>query len=350
MSHNEAAHNETANNEAVQNETAHNETAHNETAPNETAPNETAPNETVHIETAHSETTNNEAPHNETAHSETTQNAPATTPRLHNKVALITGASSGLGRAIALAYASHGTKLVVCADLVPSARAEISSEATKSTHDLICELYGPDKAIFVECDVTMGAHVAEAVAAAVSAGGRLDIMVNNAGLGVTERDAVIHLLDEARWDQVLGVNLRGVFLGTKYAIAQFLRQEPLGGGQHRGWIVNLSSMLGSVGIVGGASAYCASKGAVLNLTKQVAVEYAKDRIHCNALCPGFTRTAMMKSLIESETAAPLLLGATPWGTWGQASDVANGAVFLASDDAAWITGIGLPIDGGFLAQ
>ncbi|MCJ1318622.1 hypothetical protein MMC15_003952 [Xylographa vitiligo] len=282
------------------------------------------------------------------------QNASNATPRLYNKVALITGASSGLGRAIALAYASHGTKLVVCADLAPAARAEISSEAERSTHDLICELHGPDKAIFVKCDVTQASQVADAVAAAVSTGGRLDIMVNNAGLGVTEKDAVIHLLDEARWDEVMGVNLRGVFLGTKYAIAQFLRQEPLDNGsgqpQHRGWIVNLSSMLGHVGIVGGASAYCASKGAVLNLTKQVAVEYAKERIHCNALCPGFTRTAMMKSLIESEAAAPLLLGATPWGTWGEASDVARGAVFLASDDAAWITGIGLPIDGGFLAQ
>ncbi|MCJ1432507.1 hypothetical protein MMC27_001864 [Xylographa pallens] len=280
------------------------------------------------------------------------ENGPDTIPRLYNKVALITGASSGLGRAIALAYASHGTKLIVCADLVPSARAEISSEATQSTHDLICERYGPKKATFVKCDVTQGSHVLDAVAAAVSAGGRLDIIVNNAGVGVTERDAVIHLLDEARWDEVLGVNLRGVFLGTKYAIAQFLRQEPLGGEgrQHRGWIVNLSSMLGSVGIVGGASAYCASKGAVLNLTKQVAVEYAKERIHCNALCPGFTRTAMMKDLMQNEAAAPLLLAATPWGTWGEASDVAKGAVFLASEDAAWITGIGLPIDGGFLAQ
>ncbi|MCJ1295112.1 hypothetical protein MMC34_006673 [Xylographa carneopallida] len=289
------------------------------------------------------------------SHTKTAQDSPDTTPRLYNKVALITGASSGLGRAIALAFASHGTKLVVCADLVPSARAEISSEATQSTHDMICDLHGTNKAIFVKCDVTQAAHVADAVAAAVSTGGRLDIMVNNAGLGVTERDAVIHLLDEARWDEVLGVNLRGVFLGTKYAIAQFLRQEPLnrddeGKPQHRGWIINLSSMLGSVGIVGGASAYCASKGAVLNLTKQVAVEYAKERIHCNALCPGFTRTAMMKSLVDSEAAAPLLLGATPWGTWGQASDVAKGAVFLASEDAAWITGIGLPIDGGFLAQ
>ncbi|MCJ1286186.1 hypothetical protein MMC26_005531 [Xylographa opegraphella] len=288
------------------------------------------------------------------------QSAPPTPPRLDNKVALITGASSGLGRAIALAFASHGTKLIVCADLVPSARAEISSEASQSTHDLICELHGANRAIFVQCDVTQASKVAAAVTAAVTTGGRLDIMVNNAGVGVTERDAVIHLLDEVRWDEVMAVNLRGVFLGTKYAIAQFLRQDPLlappSAGSppppppHRGWIINLSSMLGHVGIVGGAAAYCASKGAVLNLTRQVAVEYAKDRIHCNALCPGFTRTAMMKGLMDSEAVAPLLLGATPWGTWGEVGDVAKGAVFLASEDAAWITGIGLSIDGGFLAQ
>lgn len=99
-----------------------------------------------------------------------------------------------------------------------------------------------------------------------------------------------------------------------------------------------------------AAAYCASKGAVLNLTRQIALDYAKDRIHCNALCPGFTKTAMTQENYENEAVNAEMIATTPWGEWGTATDVAKGAVFLASDDAAWVTGIGLPVDGGYLAQ
>lgn len=162
------------------------------------------------------------------------------------------------------------------------------------------------------------------------------------------------------------VNSTGVFLGCKHAIGQFLKQEPNHQGR-RGWIVNVSSMLGYVGIRGGtglitlpfflqcsphasSAAYCASKGAVLNLTHQIALDYAKDRIHCNALCPGFTKTAMTKGNYENEEVNRDMISTTPWGNWGTPEDVAKAAVFLASDDAAWVTGVGLPVDGGYLAQ
>ena len=163
------------------------------------------------------------------------------------------------------------------------------------------------------------------------------------------------------------VNLRGVYLGCKYACRQFLKQEPNELGR-RGWIVNVASMLGYVGLFGGAGmtpiysilastseisligAYCASKAAVLNLTRQIALDYAADRIHCNALCPGFTKTSMTRPNFDQKDINDWMRATTPWGEWGVAQDVAKAAVFLASDDAAWVTGVGLPVDGGYLAQ
>jgi len=174
-------------------------------------------------------------------------------------------------------------------------------------------------------------------------------MVNNAGLGNVAGTPRIHLLEEHAWDGLMRVNLRGVYLGCKYACGQFLKQD-LDRSGRRGWIVNVSSMLGYVGIKGGTAAYCASKGAVLNLTRQVAIDYAKDRIHCNALCPGFTKTAMTQENYENEAVNAEMISTTPWGEWGTAADVAKGAVFLATDDSAWVTGVGLPVDGGYLAQ
>ncbi|MCJ1391654.1 hypothetical protein MMC18_004519 [Xylographa bjoerkii] len=189
----------------------------------------------------------------------------------------------------------------------------MSEEAGQSTHNLICQLYGPGKVIFVKCDVTLSSHVEDAVKAAASAGGRLDIMVNNAGLGPGDKDTPIHLFSEQRWDHCINVNLKGIFLGCKYAIAQFLRREPLDAG-HRGWIVNMASIKGYVCIM--------------------AVEYAKERIHCNALCPGFTATVLMKTHMAHDQMSALMRAATPWGTWGDARDMAKRAGVLASDDAA----------------
>lgn len=150
----------------------------------------------------------------------------------------------------------------------------------------------------------------------------------------------------------MNINTRGVFLGCKAAIAQFLAQEPsttnARGDATRGWIINTASMLGLVAFPN-APCYVTSKHAVVGLTKQIAVDYAKDRIHCNALCPGFIATAMVKEFLPDE-AEPMLAAAHPWGKLGTPDDVAKAAVFLASDDASWITGVPLVIDGGYTAQ
>ncbi|KAL8709774.1 MAG: hypothetical protein Q9220_005560 [cf. Caloplaca sp. 1 TL-2023] len=210
-----------------------------------------------------------------------------TSRRLLNKVTIITGASSGLGRAIALAFAANGAGPIICADLGPNARGSWGvDEPEVPTDELINRRYGGGKAVFIKTDVTVAEDVENMVKVAVKVGGRLDVMINNAGTGGTETAGKIHEMTEKSWDFTMNINARAVFLGMKYAITQFLSQPPHSPSGHSGWIINTASMLGIVGLQPGAAAYCASKGAVVLLTKQVAVEYAKDKIHCNCLCPG----------------------------------------------------------------
>lgn len=276
--------------------------------------------------------------------------APATGQRLADKVAIVTGAASGLGRAIALAYAAQGTALVVCADLHPiTAGADFNAEdAGTPTHEVICQRYGASASIFVKTDVTDGLQIEALIQEAVKVGGRLDIMVNNAGITGAPNLGPVQDLEEETYDKVMSVNSRSVFLGCKYSVAQFLRQEPHAGG-HRGWIVNTASVAGLVGMP--VVAYCASKGAVVLMTKAVAVEQAKNKIHCNALCPGYLRTPMTQSHYEDPALRAAISTLTPWGDeWGDPADVAKAAVFLASEDASYVTGVALPVDGGYTAQ
>ncbi|KAL8749952.1 MAG: hypothetical protein Q9184_006606, partial [Pyrenodesmia sp. 2 TL-2023] len=193
--------------------------------------------------------------------------------------------------------------------------------------------YGEGKSEFVKADATVSADMERAVKKAVEIGGRLDVMINNAGTGGTETAGKIHQMSEDTWDFVMRVNSRSVFLGCKFAIAQFLSQ-PVHSSGHRGWIINTASMLGLVGLKPSAGAYCASKGAVVLLTKQIAVEYGSDKIHCNALCPGYLKTPMTAPIYEDKEMRDGINALTPWGDWGSAEDVAKCAVFLASDDAA----------------
>ncbi|RYP43192.1 hypothetical protein DL768_010044 [Monosporascus sp. mg162] len=272
----------------------------------------------------------------------------ASTPKgKGSKVAIVTGSSSGLGRAIALAYAGEGAS-VVCADLKPEARAEITAEGAIHTDEQIRRDGG--RVIFVKTNVSIAKDVEDLVLKAVSEFGRVDILVNNAGISI-EADrppAGVHETPEETWDTTMAVNAKSVFLGSKYVIAQMLRQEMHSSG-HRGWIINMSSIFGLVGGRHNAS-YAASKAAVSNLTKQVAMDYAEHRIHCNAICPGYTQTAIFVNTIQNLDDVNGIRARHPFGGVGTPQDIVGAAIFLATDEAGWITGICLPVDGGYTAQ
>ncbi|KAJ5089114.1 Short-chain dehydrogenase [Penicillium argentinense] len=264
--------------------------------------------------------------------------------RLLNKVSIVTGSSSGLGRAIALRFAREGAK-VVCSDLRQSSRLEIEQEIT---HELIKKDGG--QAIFVKADVGVAREIELLVKAAVDEYGRLDIMVNNAGVALEalRPPAMCHQTDISIWDTTLNINARSVFLGCKYAITQMLNQEPHESGD-RGWIVNMSSIMALIAGPGSPS-YCASKGAVSSLTRQVALDYAQHKIHVNAICPGYTQTAIFKDTTANRTSIEDLQRKHPFNGPGKPDDIAKMAVVLTSDDASWVTGVSWPVDGGYTAR
>lgn len=252
--------------------------------------------------------------------------------RLTDKVAIVTGASSGIGRAISLHYASEGAKLV-CADLQPT---PLDSPNEPPTHELIASTGGT--AIFHPTDVSDATQVSQLVATAAAHYGRLDIMVNNAGIGVAAA-APVWDLALADWERMQAVNLSGVFHGIKFASAQMLRQPPHASGD-RGWIVNAASILGLAG-QSGVAAYCAAKGGVVNLTRAAALDCAPQRIHVNAFAPGYTGTAMTANFFGDEGTRGQLEGMHPFRGLGEPEDLARVCVFLASEDARWVTGVSL---------
>ncbi|KAK5095392.1 hypothetical protein LTR70_003556 [Exophiala xenobiotica] len=244
------------------------------------------------------------------------------------------------------------------------------------THDLINTTYGEHKALFVKADVNDTRDVQNMVRIAVETGKRIDIHVNNAGLGNVSGSPLVHDLEEQDWDRVINVNLRGTFLTNKYVLRRMIEQDPLALSSattskdsppgtrttaatessrihplaRRGTIINLSSMLGDIALPHGTSAYCASKGGVLNLTRQLALDYAPYKININALCPGFLKTAMTAGNWGDVAREEEMRKLTPWGEWGRVEDVARMAVSLASEDAAWMVGEGVVVDGGYSAQ
>ncbi|KAK6204105.1 hypothetical protein LQW54_008459 [Pestalotiopsis sp. IQ-011] len=267
--------------------------------------------------------------------------------RLQGKVAIVTGSSSGIGRAIALAYSREGAA-VVCADLNRDARSPgVGEEALPCTDQTISSSGG--QAIFVQTNVSLAADVQAMVDSAVSKFGRVDILVNNAGVSMEARGAPlrVHETPEDTWDATMAVNAKSVFYCCKYGIAQMLRQEVRDG--HRGWIVNMSSIFGLVGGRANIS-YAASKAAVANMTRQVALDYAEDKIHCNAICPGYTNTAIFSETIANLDDANSIEAKHPFGGVGNSKDIVGAAIFLACPEASWITGVCLPVDGGYTAQ
>ncbi|MBU0725818.1 MAG: SDR family oxidoreductase [Alphaproteobacteria bacterium] len=254
--------------------------------------------------------------------------------RLGGKVALITGAASGIGRAIARRFADEGASILI-ADLSETVR-----EGGEPTRALIEAKGQPVR--FLETDVSREEDAERAVAATVEVFGRLDILVNNAAIG-TDTPLTETSLDD--WNRVMAVNLTGPFLMARAAVQQMLTQEPQGG--LRGRIVNISSQHGMVAAPGDI-AYGVSKSGVVYMTRQIAVDYAKHLIICNAVAPGKILTGKTGRAISPEAIA-YSQARTPMPRLGTPQDVAGAALFLASDDASFITGENLMVDGGWMA-
>ncbi|KAF1816692.1 NAD(P)-binding protein [Eremomyces bilateralis CBS 781.70] len=262
--------------------------------------------------------------------------------RLQGKIAVITGNSTGIGRAISLTFYREGAT-VVCSDMKEDA------PDGSTTHGLITKDGG--KAIFIQCDVTKPSEVKNLMNTAVNEFGRIDILVCNAGnSGITREHmpAPIWELDDSVWERTMGVNVHGVFQTLKYGLRYMINQEPAADGK-RGRIINLASIVGLVG-TRNSSSYVASKHAVAGLTKSVALEVAPYNIHCNAVCPGFVDTALVAGLKENDAAWQLINNLHPLGGIGKAQDIANMILFMASEENTWMTGACVPVDGGYTAQ
>lgn len=255
--------------------------------------------------------------------------------RLPGRVAIVTGAASGIGRAIAKLFGAEGASVLV-ADL-----RESPLEGGRPTHEDIAAAGG--EATFLSTDAASAADLERAVAVAVERWGRLDIMVNNAATYVGKT-----LLDtsEDEWNRVMAVNATGVFLGCKYAVAQMMKQELRG--EVRGRLINISSQQGMVACPGDI-AYGTGKAAAVYLTRQIAADYAVHGIVCNAVAPGKIVTG---NAAQDHDPAELAISRarTPWPRLGRPEDIASAALFLASDEATFITGHNLLVDGGWMAS
>jgi len=247
--------------------------------------------------------------------------------RLDGKVALITGGGSGMGKVASVLFASEGAKVVL---------TDVNDEAGESTAGEI-----GDAAHYVHADVSKDADAQAMMAATVERFGRLDVLYNNAGIMPLD-DGSITDMDGGIWDAVLAVNVKGVAFGCKYGIPAMLES---GGGA----IINVASFVAWLGAATSQTAYTASKGAVLAMTREIAVEYARKEIRCNALCPGPIETPLLLALLSDEEKKQRRFVHIPMGRLGRADELAKAALFLASDDASYMTGASLIVDGGITA-
>ena len=254
--------------------------------------------------------------------------------RLDGKVALISGGARGQGAVEARLFAREGAKVAI-GDILESEGLQVEAEINESGGECL----------FVRLDVTSEEDWLHAVESTVARFGKLDVLVNNAGIGSPRgpdgRRVTIEDLTEAQWDRVMDVNAKGVFLGTKYAIPEMRKA---GGGS----IINISSVAGLVG--GTTTAYGASKGAVRIFTKATAIQYAKDGIRANSVHPGVIETDMTADMLGDEAGRQANLARHPIGRLGTAEDVAYGVLYLAADESSFVTGSELVIDGGLTAQ
>jgi NAD(P)-dependent dehydrogenase (short-subunit alcohol dehydrogenase family) len=251
--------------------------------------------------------------------------------RLANKVAIITGAGSGMGRAASLLFAREGAKVTV-ADVDARAGADVVAEIQKAGGE----------ALFVPVNVAEEAQVRHMVAATVERFGAVHILYNNAGIMPTD-DGSVTTITEQIWDRVLDVNLKSAFFCCKYAIPEMVKA---GGGS----IINIASFVALLGCTVPQDAYTASKGGMISLTRSLAVQYAKQGIRANAICPGPIETPLLRTLWTSEEERNKRLNRIPLGRFGAPEDIVYLALYLASDEASWTTGSVMVVDGGITSN
>jgi NAD(P)-dependent dehydrogenase (short-subunit alcohol dehydrogenase family) len=248
--------------------------------------------------------------------------------RLDGKVSIITGGGSGMGRTAALMFAAEGAKVVV---------ADFAADAGEETVRLVREAGG--EATFVRVDISAEADAKAMVDHAVATYGRVDVLYNNAGIMPEEDHSVIDTPVEA-WDRVMAVNVRGVYLGCKHAIPRMLEQGS-------GSIINVASFVAILGCSVPQDAYTASKGAVLALTRSLAVQFAGRGVRSNAISPGPIETPLLMDwLLKDEAAKQLRLARNPTGRFGKPEEIVHAAIYLASDESRWTNGANFVIDGG----
>jgi NAD(P)-dependent dehydrogenase (short-subunit alcohol dehydrogenase family) len=248
--------------------------------------------------------------------------------RLEGKVCVITGAGSGMGRVAAQMFAAEGAKVVV---------AEFAADAGEETVRQVTDAGG--EASFVKTDVSREDDARAMIDHAVEHCGRIDVLYNNAGI-MPEADHSVTDTEVAVWDQVMAVNLRGVFLGCKYAIPRMAEQGS-------GSVINISSFVAILGCSVPQDAYTASKGAVLSLTRSLAVQFGPKGVRSNAICPGPIETPLLMDwLLKDEAAKELRLARNPTGRFGKPEEIVNAAIYLASDESRWTNGAHFVIDGG----
>lgn len=251
--------------------------------------------------------------------------------RLPGRVAIVTGAASGIGAATAVLFAREGARVTV-ADIDIAHGHEVVQQIQDAGGD----------ALFVECDVSSGAQVQAMIAQTVAHFGALHLLVNNAANVNFQDYGSVTDASEEKWDRVVNVTLKGVYLCCKYAVPHIIAA---GGGA----IVNVSSV-GGVAAFGGASAYCSAKAGVLQLTRELATDYAAQNIRANAVCPGLIDTPQVRRNLPTPDAVNRSLSVPIFKRMGAPEEVAHAILFLASDEASFITGATLAVDGGWLAR
>lgn len=247
--------------------------------------------------------------------------------RLKDKVALITGAASGIGKETALLFAREGAAIVAC-----DVNDALGAETVKQIES------GKGKAIYVHADVSKASDCERMVKQAETVFGKLNIMFNNAGI-MHSNDDNAETTEESVWDLTMAINLKGVFLGCKYGIPALKRA---GGGS----IINTASFVAILGAATPQIAYTASKGGVLAMTRELAIVHARQKIRVNALCPGPLKTELLMKFLDTEAKKQRRLVHIPMGRFGEAKEMAQAALFLASDESSYVTGTEFMVDGG----